>query len=47
MAAYFIAQYVVNNPALYGEYSQVAGGTIASHGGELVVFDVAAESPRL
>ena len=44
MAAYFIAQYVVNNPELYAEYSQVAGGTIASHGGELVAFDVAAET---
>lgn len=44
MAAYFIAQYVVNNPALYQEYSAGAGPTIAAHGGELVSFDVAAET---
>ena len=44
MAAYFIAQYVVNNASLYGEYSQAAGATIATHGGELVAFDVAAET---
>lgn len=44
MAAYFIAQYVVKNPALYGEYQQGAGPTIAAHGGELVSLDVAAET---
>lgn len=44
MAAYFIAQYVVNNPTLYQEYSAGAGPTIAAHGGELVSFDVAAET---
>lgn len=44
MAAYFIAQYVVKNPALYGEYQQGAGPTIAAHGGELVALDVAAET---
>ena len=42
MAAYFIAQYVVNNPQLYKEYSASAGPTIAQYGGELVAFDVAA-----
>jgi len=44
MAAYFIAQYVVKNPALYGEYQQGAGPTIAAHGGELVSLDVADET---
>jgi uncharacterized protein (DUF1330 family) len=44
MAAYFIAQYTVNNPALYREYQQGAGPTIAKYGAELVAFDVAAES---
>ncbi len=44
MAAYFIAQYTVNNPGLYREYQQGAGPTIAAHGAELVSFDVAAET---
>jgi len=44
MAAYFIAQYTVKDPALYGEYQQGAGPTIAAHGGELVTFDAAAET---
>jgi uncharacterized protein (DUF1330 family) len=44
MAAYFIAQYLVKDPALYGEYQKGAGPTIASHGGELVTFDIAAET---
>jgi uncharacterized protein (DUF1330 family) len=44
MAVYFIAQYVVNDPAKYGEYSQGAGPTLAQYGGELVAFDVAAET---
>ncbi|HIF96351.1 MAG TPA: DUF1330 domain-containing protein [Myxococcales bacterium] len=44
MAAYFIAQYVVKDPALYAEYQQGAGPTIAAHGGELIVFDIAAET---
>ncbi len=44
MAAYFIAQYKVNDPALYGEYQQGAGPTLAAHGAELVAFDVAAEA---
>jgi uncharacterized protein (DUF1330 family) len=44
MPAYFIAQYVVNNPDLYQEYSQGAGPTIAEFGGELLAFDVAAET---
>ena len=43
MAAYFIAQYVVKDPALYGEYQQGAGPTIAKYGGELVAFDLAAD----
>ena len=42
MAAYFIAQYVVNDVGLYGEYAASAGPTVAAHGGEVVVFDVAA-----
>ena len=44
MAAYFIAQYVVNDPALYAEYQGGAGPTIQAHGAELVAFDVAAET---
>lgn len=44
MAAYFIAQYVVNDPALYQEYGAGAGPTVAAHGGEVVAFDVAAET---
>ena len=43
MAAYFIAQYIVKDPALYGEYQEGAGPTIAASGGELVAFDVGAE----
>lgn len=44
MAAYFIAQYVVNDPKLYREYQRGAGATIQAAGGELVSFDVAAET---
>lgn len=44
MAAYFIAQYVVNNPDLYREYQAGAGPTIQAAGAELVAFDVAAET---
>ena len=44
MAAYFIAQYVVNDPAGYAEYQGGAGPTIQAHGAELVAFDVAAET---
>ena len=44
MAAYFIAQYQVNDPSLYQEYSAGAGPTLAAHGAELVAFDVAAET---
>ena len=44
MAAYFIAQYVVNDPDLYREYQAGAGPTIQASGAELVVFDVAAET---
>ena len=44
MAAYFIAQYVVNNPDLYREYQAGAGPTIQASGAELVSFDVGAET---
>jgi uncharacterized protein (DUF1330 family) len=44
MAAYFIAQYVVNDPKLYREYQVAAAPTIQASGGELVAFDVAAET---
>jgi len=44
MAAYFIAQYVVNDSAGYRAYQQGAGPTLAKHGAELVSFDVAAET---
>jgi uncharacterized protein (DUF1330 family) len=44
MAAYFIAQYVVKNPKLYGEYQAAAAKTIQASGGEVVSFDVAAET---
>ena len=42
MAAYFIAQYVVNDPKLYREYQVAGAPTIQAAGGELVAFDVAA-----
>ena len=44
MAAYFIAQYVVTDPKLYREYQAAATPTIQAAGGELVAFDVAAET---
>ncbi len=44
MAAFFIAQYVVNDAAGYRAYQQGAGPTLAAHGAELVSFDVAAET---
>ena len=44
MAAYFIAQYVVNDPKLYREYQVAAGSTIQAAGGEVVAFDVAAKT---
>ncbi|MEM8768210.1 MAG: DUF1330 domain-containing protein [Pseudomonadota bacterium] len=44
MAAYFIAQYVVNDPDLYREYQGGAGPTIQAAGAELVVLDMAAET---
>ena len=44
MAAYFIAQYVVNDPDVYREYQAAAGSTIQAAGGKLVAFDVAAET---
>ncbi len=44
MAAFFIAQYVVKNPDLYAQYSAGAGPTLAQYGGELVAFDLAAET---
>lgn len=44
MAAYFIAQYQVNNPELYAEYQAGAGPTLAAHGAELVAFDIAAQT---
>jgi uncharacterized protein (DUF1330 family) len=44
MAAYFIAQYRVNDPKLYREYQAEAGRTIQASGGEVVAFDVAAET---
>ncbi len=44
MPVYFVAQYVVNDRDLYGEYAQGAGPTIAASGGELVALDAAAET---
>src|SRR5262252_6928135 len=44
MAAYFVAQYVVKDATLYREYQAAAGPTIQASGGELVAFDVAAET---
>jgi uncharacterized protein (DUF1330 family) len=44
MAAYFIAQYVVKDPKLYREYQVAGGPTIQAGGGEVVAFDVAAET---
>jgi uncharacterized protein (DUF1330 family) len=44
MAAYFIAQYVVHDPKLYREYQIAGAPTIQEFGGEVVAFDVAAET---
>ncbi len=44
MPAYFIAQYVVTDPKLYREYQSGAGPTIQASGGDVVAFDVAAET---
>lgn len=44
MAAYFIAQNQVNDPALYQEYAQGAGPTMGPAGGKIISFDVGAES---
>ena len=44
MPAYFIAQYVVKDPKLYREYQVAAAPTISASGGEVVAFDVAAET---
>jgi uncharacterized protein (DUF1330 family) len=44
LAAYFIAQYVVNDPKLYREYQAGAAPTIQASGGEVVAFDVAAQT---
>ena len=44
MPAYFIAQYVVNDPKLYREYQQGAAATIQASGGEVISFDVASET---
>ncbi len=44
MAAYFIAQYVVNDADGYREYQAGAGPTIQAHGAELVAFDVGAQT---
>jgi len=44
LAAYFIAQFVVNDPKLYREYQVAAAPTIQASGGEVVAFDVAAET---
>jgi uncharacterized protein (DUF1330 family) len=44
VAAYFIAQYVVNDAQLYREYQAAAGRTLQAAGGEVVAFDVAAET---
>ncbi len=44
MAAYFVLQYEVTDPALYREYQGGAGPTIQAHGVELVAFDAAAET---
>jgi uncharacterized protein (DUF1330 family) len=44
MAAYFIAQYAVHDPKLYREYQVAAGPTIQAAGGEVVAYDVAAET---
>lgn len=44
MAHFFIAQYEVKDGPLYAEYQGGAGPTLAQYGGELVAFDVAAET---
>jgi len=44
MAAYFVLQYEVKDRDLYREYQGGAGGTVQSHGVEVVVYDEAAET---
>ena len=44
MAAYFIAQYVVNDPEMYREYQQGAGPTVMAAGAELISLDPASET---
>ena len=44
MSAYFVAQYVVKNPALYAEYSALASPSLGAFGGKILIFDVAAET---
>ena len=44
MAAYVIAQYVVHDPKLYREYQAGAAPSIQAAGGEVIAFDVAAET---
>jgi uncharacterized protein (DUF1330 family) len=44
LAGYFIAQFVVNDPKLYREYQIAAAPTIQASGGEVVAFDIAAET---
>jgi len=44
MPVYFVAQYVVNDAAKYGQYAKAAGPVIAANGGKVIAFDVAAKT---
>jgi uncharacterized protein (DUF1330 family) len=43
MAAYFIAHFVVKDPALFAEYQKASGPTLAGYTVKFVAVDVAAE----
>ena len=43
MTAYFIVNYRVTNPEGYQKYRELAGSSVAAHGGELVVGDWSSE----
>ena len=44
MAAYFVLQYEVTDPALYREYQVGARAAVPAHGVEVVIFDAAAQT---
>jgi uncharacterized protein (DUF1330 family) len=39
MSAYFVVNYRITDQEGYQKYRQAAGGTVAEHGGEVLVAD--------